>query len=187
MDERDPADLALLAAYRVGDKAALGRLVKRYERPLFAFILRMASPSEADDLFQETWIRAIRALDTFDDRKPLSWLFRIARNLMVDRSRRAKRWVPLESETGEDRWASPLPSPAEMASDNDLGVRIRQAVDRLPIEQRDVFLMRTEGDLPFKEIAKLQKVSINTALARMQYALEKLRVALKDSVEGGQP
>ena len=187
MDEREPADLALLAAYRAGDKAALGTLVTRYERPLYAFILRMANPSDADDLYQETWIRAIRALGTFDDRKPLSWLFRIARNLMVDRSRRAKRWVPLESESGEDRWASTLPSPADQASGHDLAVRIRQAVDRLPLEQREVFLMRTEGDLPFKEIARLQKVSINTALARMQYALEKLRVALKDCLEGGPP
>ncbi len=188
MAERDQEEMALLAAYRAGDKAALGLLVKRYERPLFAFILRMASPSEAEDLYQETWIRAIRALARFDDRKPLSWLFRIARNLMVDQSRRAKRWVPLDSETREDRWVSDLPSPAAAASCHDLAIRIRQAVDRLPLEQREVFLMRTEGDLPFKEIARLQKVSINTALARMQYALEKLRVALSDPMmEGGRP
>ena len=59
------------------------------------------------------------------------------------------------------------------------GPRIAAAVAKLPAEQREVFLMRMEGDLPFKEIARIQKVSINTALARMQYALNKLRQDLK--------
>lgn len=186
MAERDPTDAGLLAAYRAGDKAALGEFVTRYERPLYAFILRMAGPSDADDVYQETWIRAIRAMGTFDDRKPLSWLFRISRNLMVDRSRRAKRWVPLDSDSGEDRWPSDGPSPADSVAGRDLDERIRQAVDRLPPEQREVFLMRTEGGLAFKEIARLQKVSINTALARMQYALEKLRITLKSDFNEGE-
>jgi RNA polymerase sigma-70 factor (ECF subfamily) len=182
MADRESTDAELLVAYRAGKKDALGELITRYERPLYAFILRMASPSDADDVYQETWVRAIRALGTFDDRKPLSWLFRIARNLVVDRSRRSRRWVPLESESGEDRWPSGKPSPAEQAAGTDLGVRIRQAVDELPRDQREVFLMRTEGDLSFKEIARLQQVSINTALARMQYALDKLRTKLKDTL-----
>ncbi len=186
MEERDPIDAELLAAYRTGDREALGTLVARYERPLYGFILRMAGNSDADDLYQETWIRAIRALGSFDDRKPLSWLFRIARNLMVDRSRRAHRWVPLDNDSGEDRWPSSTPSPAESTAGLDLSERIRMAVDLLPAEQREVFLMRTEGDLPFKEIAKLQQVSINTALARMQYALEKLRGTLKTVLTEGE-
>ncbi len=183
MSEREPKDGVLLAAYRAGDKGALGLFVTRYERPLYAFILRMSSPSDADDLYQETWIRAIRALGTFDDRKPLSWLFRIARNLMVDRARRARRWVPLDNDSGEDRWPSNTPSPAEVVTGLDMTERIRESVALLPHEQREVFLMRTEGGLPFKEIARLQKVSINTALARMQYALEKLRGRLKDLLD----
>jgi RNA polymerase sigma-70 factor, ECF subfamily len=186
MEEREPTDADLLVAYRTGDKGALGVFVTRYERPLYSFILRMAGASDADDVYQETWIRAIRGLDAFDDRKPLSWLFRIARNLMVDRSRRARRWVPLDNESGEDRWPSDGPSPADLTAGADLGERIRKAVALLPAEQREVFLMRTEGALPFKEIAKLQRVSINTALARMQYALEKLRVLLKGVLSEGE-
>ncbi|MFO7535190.1 MAG: sigma-70 family RNA polymerase sigma factor [Kiritimatiellia bacterium] len=180
MPESQPSDAGLLAAYRAGDQMALGKLIVRYERPLYAFILRMTGRGEADDLYQETWVRAIRALATFDDRKPLSWLFRIARNLVVDRARRAKRWVPLESESGVEHWPAGGMEPGKEAADRDLGRRIGQAVALLPSEQREVFLMRTEGDLAFKEIARLQGVSINTALARMQYALEKLRTALKD-------
>jgi RNA polymerase sigma-70 factor (ECF subfamily) len=183
MAETDPVDAELLAAYRTGNQTALGLLITRYERPLYAFILKMAGRSEADDLYQETWIRAIRALGTFDDRKPLSWLFRIARNLMVDRARRTRRWVPLETDEGSEQWASSMPDPAAKAANRDLSLRISRAVAGLPPEQREVFLMRTEGDLAFKDIAEIQKVSINTALARMQYALGKLRVELKDDME----
>jgi RNA polymerase sigma factor (sigma-70 family) len=183
MADKDTSDSDLLAAYRAGEKAALGTLIARYERPLYTFILRMVGHSESDDVYQETWIRAIRALGEFDDRKPLSWLFRIARNLVIDRSRRAGRWVPLDSDSGEDRWPSGRPDPAELAGDADVVRRIRLAVESLPPDQREVFLMRTDGDLPFKDIARLQKVSINTALARMQYALDKLRTALKDDFQ----
>jgi RNA polymerase sigma factor (sigma-70 family) len=183
MVDTDSNDSELLASYRAGDTLALGVLITRYERPLYSFILRMTSASDADDVYQETWVRALRALADFDDRKPLSWLFRIARNLVIDRARRSCRWVPLASESGEDRWPAGGPSPAEVAAGADLGRRIRLAVETLPLEQREVFLMRTEGNLPFKEIARLQRVSINTALARMQYALDKLRTGLKDTFE----
>jgi RNA polymerase sigma-70 factor (ECF subfamily) len=183
MADREPSDTDLLAAYRTGDKDSLSLLISRYERPLYTFILRMAGPSDADDVYQETWVRALRALGDFDGRKPLSWLFRISRNLVIDRARRSSRWAPLETESGEDRWPSDKPDPAANAAAADLGGHIRKAVEGLPPEQREVFLMRTEGDLPFKEIARLQGVSINTALARMQYALDKLRTALKDTFE----
>lgn len=184
MVEMDISDSQLLAAYRAGEDAALGRLIDRFEKPLYAFILKMTNRSDADDLYQETWVRAIRALHTFDDRKPLSWLFRIARNLMTDRARRAKRWLPLEQETGKEHWADDLPDPSQKTASRDLEKKIKQAVALLPAEQREVFLMRTEGDLSFKEIAAIQNVSINTALARMQYALDKLRTALRTECDG---
>lgn len=73
-----------------------------------------------------------------------------------------------------------LPSPAETLEAQDLHQRIKKAVGTLPTEQREVFLMRMEADLPFKDIAKIQNTSINTALARMTYALDKLRKVLAD-------
>ena len=68
-------------------------------------------------------------------------------------------------------------------ADRDLGQRIESAVRQLPEEQKEVFLMRVRGDLPFKDIAAIQGVSINTALARMQYAIVKLRNALKSEYD----
>lgn len=179
-----------LEQYRQGDVQALGLLVEHYRRPLFGFILRMTEGrGDPEEVFQEVWFRAIRNLGKYKPKSFLSWLFRIAHNLIIDRARSAK---PLQSlqEAGEDetpledRLAGSGHDPARQAGSSDLGRRIARAVDRLPEEQRAVFLMRTEGDLPFKEIAKIQGTSINTALARMQYALAKLREELKDEYNG---
>ena len=81
------------------------------------------------------------------------------------------------------RLADSSHGPGETTADRDLGARIRAAVQELPEEQRVVFLLRTEADVPFKEIAKMQGTSINTALARMHYAVLKLRNELKGDYE----
>ena len=74
-----------------------------------------------------------------------------------------------------------IPAPAVGSRTAKLGRRIKEAVARLPLDQREVFLMRTQAELSFKEIARIQKVSINTTLARMQYALNKMRPLLRDA------
>ena len=187
MDVMEQPEQAWLAEYRQGRVEALGQLVDHFRRPLYAFISRlMDGHVDADEVFQEVWLRAIKNLDRFDDEKMLSWLFRIAHNLVIDRSRRARPVASLDAPVREDEEplgqrvaAAGLP-PDREASGHDLGKRIAAAVARLPGEQREVFLLRMEGDVSFKDIARMQKVSINTALARMQYALAKLREELKD-------
>ena len=181
----DDEDAKLLAAYRNGDVEALGRLVEKYKRPLFGFLARFAAnPGEADEWFQETWVRAIRHMTYFRQKNLPSWLFRIAHNLIIDQSRRKKPDCSLDAPLAEsgatlaDRVPSSLPSPAAEAAGRDLGRHIEAAAALLPAEQREVFWLRMAADLPFKEIARIQRCSINTALARMQYALEKLRAAL---------
>ena len=164
----------------------MGKLVEHFRRPLFGFILKMTEGREdAEEIFQEVWFRVIRNLDSYREKRFISWLFRIAHNLIIDRARKAKPMFDLhlagtdEPDEAEARIPSSDISPAVQVEGRDLGQRIAAAVERLPQEQREVFLMRTEGDLPFKEIAKIQETSINTSLARMQYALAKLRDELK--------
>jgi RNA polymerase sigma-70 factor (ECF subfamily) len=178
-------DATLLAAWGRGDTEALGRLVEKYQRPLFAFLNRFASqPSEADEWFQETWVRAIRHMNYFRQKNLLGWLFRIAHNLIIDQARRKKPDCSLDAplpESGEPLGTllpAPAPSPAAEAAGRDLGAQIAAAAAGLPVAQREVFWLRLEAGLPFKEIARIQHCSINTALARMQSALEKLRTAL---------
>lgn len=180
-------DAYYLNAYRHGDVEALGRLVEKYKRPLFAYLLRFASSrGEAEEWFQETWVRGIRHMNRFKEGKLLSWMFRIAHNLIVDQARRAKPVVSLDApaaaadgtEFYQDRLAAPALLPNRAAALKELQGRIDAALTTLPLEQREVFLLRMQAGLPFKEIAGIQRCSINTALARMQYALDKLRKEL---------
>jgi len=181
-----------IAEYRKGRVEALSLLVEHFRRPLYGFIIRMTeSVTDAEDVFQEVWLRAIRHLDSYHEKNFLSWLFRIAHNLVIDRVRRLKP-VTAFPETGfstsSTRWEDRIPDTRSSAPDRqiamrDVGPRIAAAVAKLPVEQREVCWMRMEGDLAFREIARIQKVSINTALARMKYALNKLRQDLKSDYE----
>lgn len=178
----DEDDAALLSAYRNGDAEALGRLVEKYKRPLFSFILRFsAGREEADDLFQEVWVRAIHNMNRYRQKNLLSWLFRIAHNLIIDRVRRRRPLVPLDAPFCEggiapaDYLAGNAAGPDRETDGRALGARIAEAAACLPVEQQEVFWLRMQAGLSFKEIARVQHCSINTALARMQYALAKLR------------
>ncbi len=173
--------------YQDGSVEALGRLVEHTRRPLYGFIAKMmGGHADSDEIFQEVWVRAMRSLDRYRDDRFLSWLFRIAHNLVIDRARKSNRLMSFDQAATEEgqplseRLAEPAPGPAEMAAYDDTQAALAAAVARLPPDQREVFLLRTEGDVPFKEIARLQGVSINTALARMQYAVRKLRSELKE-------
>lgn len=176
-----------MAEYRAGRVEALGQLVEHTRRPLYAFIAKMMQGhADADEIFQEVWVRAMRNLERYREDRLLSWLFRIAHNLIIDRSRKTGRLTSFDQIPAPDglplaeRVPDSRPDPASVAESHDLQAQIAEAVSRLPPEQREVFLMRTEADLPFKEIARIQGVSINTALARMQYAVRKLRYDLRD-------
>lgn len=175
-------DEKLLAAYRSGDTEALGCLVEKYKRPLFGYILRFSEGrEEADEVFQEVWVRAIKNMNRYRQKNLLGWLFRIAHNLMIDRIRQRKPVVSFDTPASPDGVAvgdwlpHGRPGPDRETGGRELGARIEAAANRLPPEQKEVFWLRMQSDLSFKEIARIQKCSINTALARMQYAVGKLR------------
>ncbi|NNJ69871.1 MAG: sigma-70 family RNA polymerase sigma factor [Kiritimatiellales bacterium] len=188
----DKSDIDCINAYLGGDANALEPMVERYKRPLYSFILKMTEGREdADEIFQETWFRALKNIHKFRHKNFLNWLFRIAHNLIIDRARRNKKNISMQTSMGgedgdstlEDHLAAPGISPAEEAGGTALGLQIEEAVKTLSPEQKEVFLLRMYGNTSFKEIARLQKCSINTCLARMQYALTKLRSILKEEYE----
>ncbi len=191
MEERNLE--SLLQEYRDGDIDALGRIVDQTRVPLYRFIYGLVrDPHVAEDVFQDVLIRAIKGLHRYQSDRLLSWLFRIARNRVIDLSRKRKPDYSLQQTVGstdtsnaalESFVPNPDHGPAQQSANHELALRIRDAVDQLPAEQREVYLMRTEADLPFKIIAQTQSVSINTALARMQYALRALRVSLADDYQ----
>jgi RNA polymerase sigma-70 factor (ECF subfamily) len=185
--EADHPEKKWLKAYKKGDLAALGLLVEHFRRPLFSFILNMMPRhGDAEEIFQETWLRAIRNLPRFREGNFAGWLFRIARNLIIDQIRReAKTVSPLDQEgqSGIELVPDAASGPDQQAGSRDLGIRIQTALAALAPEQREVFLMRNEAGLSFKEIARLQETTLNTALSRMHYALQKLRPLLQEDYD----
>lgn len=165
------------------------RLVDRHRSTLFGYIVNMTGGrDDADEIFQEVWLRVIRKLGRYRHKNFRGWLVRIAHNIIIDRTRRKKPTFSLDEEGkkgGAIAEAIPgnAPAPFNRIEESELGRHIAVAVATLPVEQREVFLMRTKMDLSFKEVARIQKTSINTALARMQYALGKLRPLLKKEYE----
>lgn len=181
-----------LHAWRRGDPEALARIVDRTRTPLHRFILGMVGdPHTADDVFQDVWLRAVRSLHRYKSHRLLSWLFRIAHNRIIDLTRKRKPDFSLQMQLGSGETAATLEtflpdkahSPAHEAGDRELGLRIRAALATLSPEQREVFVLRMEAGVPFKTIAEIQRVSINTALGRMHYALKHLRETLAEDYQ----
>jgi len=180
----EASDSELVRRYRNGEIGALDSLVRRHQKSLFGFVMNMVRDrSAAEDIFQETWLRALRGIDAYRDSNFGGWLVKIARNIIIDRSRKRQPELCLDTEDGEGRTRientpDPAPDPATSAEFSDIGRMVSNAVSKLPPDQREVFLMRVEAGLSFREIAKIQRVSINTALGRMHYALARLRPVL---------
>ncbi len=180
-------DEVLLARYVAGSIEAFDALVARHSGALFAYIRGMVgSHEEAEDFFQETWARVIRHAASFRCGTVRGWIWRIAKNAVIDRVRRRKPDDSLDRPINEDGMllsdhlaaeGFPIPEQVESA---DLGRRIAACAARLPQAQREVFLMRMVGDLSFAEIAEILEIPLNTALGRMHYAVTRLREALAD-------
>jgi RNA polymerase sigma-70 factor (ECF subfamily) len=187
------SDEELMSAFRDGESGAFEVLVVRHRRGLFNFLLRSVhNRARAEELLQDVFLRVIRAKDRYERTARFStWVYTIARNICVDESRRARfrRHASLEQKRGKgegsgvsvlDVTAADQVSTDEAADGPRLRDRMAQAIDNLPDDQREVFLMRQLGGLSFKEIGQVVGAPENTVKSRMRYALEKLRTELAD-------
>lgn len=189
----DRGDEALLLAYQRGDMSAFEMLLARYRGPLFNFVLRtVRDRGRAEELYQDVWMKVIERGGEFrGDAKFSTWLYSIARNSCIDHQRKMKfrRHASLEevragsAQTLGDRAQSPGPSTETLAGGGLVKKRIAEAVQELPVEQREVFLLRQLQGLSFKEIAEIVGVPPNTVKSRMRYALERLKRGLSDLEE----
>lgn len=181
------ADAAALAT---GSIAAFENVFRTWKDPVYGYVLRMVGDQAlAQDLTQDVFLRVMRSAGTYDHRGRLrQWLFTIASNIVTDHLRRSKRrrevLVEEPASTGEAAAREAPATPVlEMFSAEELRESVREAVGKLPPEQRSVLLLRQYGELTFKEIAALEKCSINTALSRMRYALGNLKKLLAGKLE----
>ena len=182
------SDQKLLNCYLSGDRNAISQLIERHSRRVRDYIQMMVKDGDvADDIFQETFIKAVRVIDEgryTDNGRFLSWILRIAHNQVIDhfRAQRQSKAVT-ESEAGYDvlgtlRFAERTVEDS-MVSDQ-IERDVRALVELLPAEQREVVMLRYFSGLSFKDIAEQTEVSINTALGRMRYALINLRRMIKE-------
>jgi len=180
-----------MAAYQKGDLAAFGELVARHEKRLWNFLRRFVrDKATAEDLLQEVFLRVVKsAADWQPSAKVSTWLFTIARNLCTDQARRAE-FRQAESldqtKTGEegsglrriDRIAANSDDAEKAVMGHEIASLVDRAVAELPVDQREVFLMREVMDMSFAEIAAQVGASEPTVKSRMRYALQRLRASL---------
>jgi len=191
----DPPDESLMLRYQQGDKSAFPVLVRRHQQALFNFAFRQVRvPQVAEDVVQETFVRVVQnAADFKHEARFTTWVYTITRNLCIDqlRKRALRKHPSLDQAGGEEgdgptlgeQTADPRASVEREATGSELKERIARAVDKLPDDQREVFLMREVSNLPFKEIAEITNVPENTVKSRMRYALERLQEALAEYEE----
>lgn len=180
-------DQQLIELYLQGDEKAFETLLNRHKDKIYTSIyLFVKDHDQASDIFQEVFIKIIDTLRKGKynhEGKFLQWAMRIAYNMCVDQFRRGKRRTkvsPTETfdifdvlETHEDNMEGSMIK-------NQTYTKVRQLVDMLPPEQREVVILRHYADMSFKEIADLTQVSINTALGRMRYALINIRKLVEE-------
>ena len=187
---RPDAPEQLLERYVAGDAEAFGELVGLYEEKLFAFIARMTGDAHlAEDVFQQTFIKVAQKADVFDGRASFStWLYRIARNAALDELRKRSRearpvdpdWGGLET-VADDGAVSPL----DLLAIEETAERVREALSRLPVAQRETFLLKEEGNLGFAEIGEVLGCGRETAKSRFRLAVARIREHLGLERDGG--
>jgi RNA polymerase sigma-70 factor (ECF subfamily) len=195
----DISDEALMIRYQRGDKGAFTALVRRHQGALYNFAFRqLRLQSAAEDVVQEAFVRVVQnAADFKHEARFTTWVYTITRNLCIDhmRKRALRRHASLDdSRAGDGAHGDGGPTLGEQTADSKASVereatgselkeRIVKALDTLPDEQREVFLLREIAGMPFKEIAEVTGIAENTVKSRMRYALERLQEALAEYEE----
>lgn len=166
-----------------GDLKAIELIIKKYKNKVYTYIIVIVKSKDlANDIFQETFIKVFENLrkKNYEDRGTLlSWIIRIAHNLIIDYFRKEKRIPTLSKDTYDYDILNSRKYSEKSTEEEIVHKQVEKDIilllDALPYEQKQIVMLRFFGDLSFKEIAELTDVSINTALGRMRYALINLR------------
>jgi len=182
------SDYELIKRFMNGSQPSIEELITRYKSKVYTYILLMVKNQQlAEDLFQETFIKVIQSLkmNKYKDKgKFVSWIIRIAHNLVIDHFRKEKQINTCNNEDYEaDLFNSSKFSAKnieQLIVHDQIIKDVRKLIDELPDDQREVVMLRHYGQLSFKEIAEQTDVSINTALGRMRYALINMRKMIEE-------
>ena len=180
-------DADLVKSYINGSEIALESLVNRHKLQIFNFInSKINDRDTSEDIFQDTFIKVIRTLKNGlynEEGKFLPWIMRIAHNLVIDHFRKSNRIPTIENKEEFDIFqfvSDTAPNAENILIEDQILKDIQKLIQELPHDQKEVLIMRLYRDMSFKEIAENTKVSINTALGRMRYAIINLRKLIED-------
>jgi RNA polymerase sigma-70 factor (ECF subfamily) len=183
---KDDSDVALLRRYRQGEAEAFTELYARHRLGLFRFLCGLCGDNaQAEEVFQETWLSLVRSESQPQGAASFkTWLYQIGRNRLIDHWRKLGRHQGRQESFDEqlhgDALAGESTDPERELSLSRDQQRLQGALEALPEEQREVFLLRTHGDLELNEIAELTKTPAETVKSRLRYAMQKLRRLLLD-------
>lgn len=170
-------DAALMCRYRQGDEQAFEQLYRRYRGPLYRFIVRlMLNRADADEVFQEVWVAVVKGRERYEPTARFATLlFAIAHRRIADHGRRAGRRREAEIPPDVEDAAA---GPSVLAENAALGEALLVAIAMLPQTQREVFLLKAEGELTLEEIADITVAPYETVKSRLKYANRALREKL---------
>ena len=171
-------DAELIARWKAGDQAAAAQLVERHSQALARFAVSCGARDDVEELVQDTFVRAFGSLDSFrGDSSFRTWLFTIERRLLLDR-RRAEKRRPKSTEIGEGDAATEYDALDQMIG-AEAGARLRGAIDELTPTQREVFVLRVNEGMSYREIA--EAVGTTEGAARVHY--HNAMRAIKESLD----
>jgi RNA polymerase sigma-70 factor (ECF subfamily) len=183
------SDYELITQFIKGEQSCFEQLIHRHKNKVFSYIsLYIRDKALVEDIFQDTFLKVIQSVKAgrySDNGKFLSWVMRIAHNLIIDHFRRLKQVNTISN----DNYESDLFNSKSLADDNiedhmikkQIHKDVRNIINNLPDDQREVIILRHYSGLSFKEIAEITDVSINTALGRMRYALINMRKIMEEN------
>ncbi len=190
MSYKNYSDQELILGYKNGESRYFEVLINRYKNKVYTYILiTVKNKTVAEDIFQETFIKVLNSIknDKYKhDGKFVSWVMRIAHNLIIDYFRKNKQMNTVSNvqQDGDlDLFNNKKFSEDTIEDsiiDNQIKDTIRKLIGLLPEDQQEVILLRHYKGLSFKEIAEVTNVSINTALGRMRYAILNLRKLVEE-------
>jgi len=184
----DESDENLMGRYGLGDAAAFEILYRRHEMRIWRYLERnVRDRAASEELMQEVWFAVARDAARYQpSARFTTWLFTIAHNRMIDWTRTNRRLTSLDAIgynaecVAPQLTAAPAASPLGAAMASDQAAAILRAVETLPDEQRQAFLLHVEGELSVEEVATLTGSSFETTKSRLRYARMKLRELLRE-------
>jgi len=182
------SDYELIQRFIKGEQSCFEQLIHRHKNKVFSYIsLYIRDQALAEDIFQDTFMKVIQSVKAGryqDNGKFISWVMRIAHNLIIDHFRRIKQINTISNDDYEsDLFNSKKYADSTVEDDmikSQIQKDVRTMISLLPEDQREVVILRHYTGLSFKEIAEITDVSINTALGRMRYALINMRKIMED-------